>query len=215
MEKRIISYTLLLSGMCLLGATVAAAPTSKGSKKMNNTAAAPKIAIVDVSRILTQDPQLLKEDGSISHEWRDAFNKHMEAMKKIEEEFNKMQTDYQTKMKELEALQKSGVSSPEVLQKKYKDEIEPLAYQLQTQPQQIQQFHMGEIRKIQSTVGQKIQQATDEVCKAQGWDFALSQDVVASIISSGSRFNITDAVLTTLNSAYSKSKAPAEKPAQS
>ena len=212
--KRILSYALLLSSVCLIGAAVTAAPTSKGSKKMNNTALAPKIAIVDVSRILSQDPQMLKGEGTISHEWRDTFNKHMDAMKKIEEEFNKVQTEYQTKMKEMEALQKGGLSTPEQLQKKYQEEISPLAYQLQSQPQQIQQFHMGEVRKIQASIGQKIQQAADEVCKAQGWDFALSRDVVASGISSGSRFDITTDVLTILNDTYSKPKAT-EKAAKS
>ena len=210
MKTRIISYTLLLSSVCLVGLSLSAAPTSKGSRKMDKSATSAKIAIVDLSRIMTQDPQLLKEDGAVSHEWRDLVNTHLEAMKKIEEEYTKLQTNYQTKLKELEALQKSGVSTPEMLQKRFNEEAAPLGNQLQQQGQQIQQFQMAESRKIEATVIAKVQKATDEVVKAQGWDFAVNRNALLSTVSSGSRYNITDDVLSALNAVYSKEKAQAK-----
>ena len=210
MKTRIISYTLLLSS-CLVGASLIAAPTKKDSNTMKSGVSA-KIAIVDIRRMLPQDPQLLKEEGSVAHEWRDQFNKLQETLKPINEEMNKLQEDYQTKIKELEARQKSGVSSQEALQEKYRKEVSPLEYRIQAQSQQVQQFGNNELMRIQSLIGPKIQAATDEVCKSQGWDFAVTRDTVTSSISQGSRFNITDDVLAVLNDAYAKDKAKAPKP---
>jgi len=198
--------TLFLMSISFIGLSLSAA---KGQNSMDKSGQSPKIAVVDISSLLNQDPQALKDEASISHEWRDLYTKHLEAMKKFEDEFTKLKNEYQTKMKELEALQKSGVSSEDMLQKRYNDEVAPLAYQLQSQPQQIQTFHTNEIRKFQATVGQKIQKVTDEVCKSLGWDFAVSKDVIVSNFTSNSRFDITQEVVAALNSAYSKDKAKA------
>ncbi len=209
MKTRIISYLMLLSAVSFLGISVGASAPKPKDPKMTKTGVSAKIAIVDIRRILTQDPQLLKDEASVSAEWRDLYTKLQDTLRPINEELTKLQQDYQTKIKEIEALQKSGVASRETLQKKYNDDIAPLEYKLQAQSQEIQQFANNELMRIQSIVGPKIQSASDEVCKAQGWDFALSRDIVTSTVSSGSRYNITDDVVAVLNAAYKKDKAKA------
>ncbi len=212
MKTRIISYVMLLSGVSLLGMPVLASAPKPKDPKMTKIGVSAKIAVVDIRRMLAQDPQLLKDEASVSAEWRDLYSKLQDTLRPINEEITKLQQDYQTKIKELEALQKSGVASRETLQKRYTEELAPLEYRLQSQSQEIQQFANNELMKIQSIVGPKIQAATDEVCKAQGWDLALSRDIVTSTVSSGSRFNITDDVVAVLNAAYKKDsakKAPA------
>ncbi len=206
MNTRIMSYTLLLSGMCLLGLSVTAAPTNSPKK-----GAMTKIAVVDVRRMLTQDPQLLKEDASVSHEWRELYNTLQETLKPINDEMKTLQAQYQEKVQELEKLQKSGVSSQEALQKKYKEEVAPFEYRYQAQSQRVQNFSYAELNKIQGVVGPKIQKATDKVAQAQGWDFVISKDVIASTFASGSRFNVTDDVLAIINADYAKTKAAAPK----
>ena len=208
MQKNML---LLFTSICLAGAPLVADPT-KGPKLMNKTGATPKIAVVDVRRMLPQDPQLLKDGSSISHEWKDLYGNLQKTLDPINKELTDLQSQYQTKIKELEALQKSGVSSREALQKKFNDEAAPLEYRLQAQSQQAQNFMYSELNKIQSIIGPKIQKATDAIVKEQGWDFAVNKEVVISSLSSGSRFNITDDVLVALNAEYAKTKVKAAEP---
>ncbi len=212
MNKRVLSYTMLISSVSLLGLSFSAA-SAKDSKPMALTAAAPKIAVIDVRRIMSQDTQLLKEESAVSHEWRDQFEKLQETLKPINEEIQKLQKEYQEKMKELESLQKSGVSSNEALQKKYQEEVAPLEYRLQTQSQQTQQFATNELMRIQQILAPKVEKAIETVTKAQGWDLVISRDAVVSPISTDSRFNVTSHVLYELNEAYAKEKAAADKKA--
>lgn len=200
---------LLLSSVCFTGISILGDPATKGTKTMTNPPSIAKIAVVDIRQMLTQDPQLLKETGSISHEWRDLYNALQETLKPINAEISKLQTQYQTKIKELEELQKSGVSTKDALQKKYSEEVAPLEYRLQGQSQQIQNFSYNELNKIQNLVGPKIQKATDDVVKRDGWDFAINRDVIISTLSSGSRFNITSHVLSIINDQYDKDKTAA------
>lgn len=207
MKFRIISYVVLLSGISLAGLSIAASAPKPKDPKMTKTGVSAKIAIVDIRRMLAQDPQLLKDEASVSAEWRDLYTKLQDTLRPINEEITKLQNDYQTKMKELEALQKSGVASRETLQKRYSEELAPIEYKLQAQSQEIQQFANNELMRIQSIIGPKIQAATDEICKAQGWDFAVSRDIITTTVSAGSRFNITEDVVAVLNTAYRKDQA--------
>jgi len=206
MKTRVIAYTLLLSGISLAGLPILASQKPK-DPKMTKTGTSAKIAIIDIRRMLAQDPQLIKDEASVSAEWRDLYTKLQDTLKPINEEITKLQQEYQTKGKELEALQKSGVASRETLQKRYTEELAPLEYKLQSQTQEIQQFANAELMKIQQVIGPKIQAATDQVCKTQGWDFAISRDVVTSSVSAGSRFNITEDVVALLNAAYRKDQS--------
>ena len=201
MKKRILSYSLLLSS-AFLG--IVAAPTNKGSK-MSKLA---KIAIVDMRTMLSQDPAILKNDAKVSHEWRDLYNKLQTTMQAPQQELAELQAQLQTKGKELEALQKSGVSTRDMLQKKYQEEIAPLEYKLQTQSQQLQRFVNDEFGKIQALVFPKVQSAVDALCKSQGWDFVVNREALISNVSDSSEFNITSDVLVSVNAAYSASKTP-------
>ena len=198
MKKRILSYSLLLSSSLVM----IAAPTHKGSK-MSKPA---KVAIVDMRTMLSQDPTVLKDDKQVSHEWRDLYNKLQTTMQAPQQELSELQAQLQTKGKELEALQKSGVSSREALQKKYQEEIAPLEYKMQMQSQQLQRFVNDEFGKIQAAIFPKVQKAVDEVSKAQGWDFVVNREALISSVGDSSDFNITADVLNVLNNAYTATK---------
>ncbi len=211
MKTKTFSRILLLS-ISFLGLPIAAdskTPSKKGTKIM----IAPKIAVVDRRRMLAQDPQLLKDDMVVSHEWRDLVTKLQETLKPAQAEFTELQKKLQEKGKELEALQKSGVSSKEALQKKYQEEGAPLEMRLQQMYQQLQGFSTSEQNKINNIVLPKIKKATDEIVKSQGWDFAINEEALTSTVSSGSRFNITSDVLQILNTQYAKDKAAKAKAA--
>ncbi len=168
----------------------------------------PKVAIVDMRTMLSQDPTILKDDSKVSHEWRDLYNKLQSTMQAPQQELAELQAQLQTKGKEMEALQKSGISSREILQKKFQDEIAPLEYKLQTQSQQLQRFVNDEFGKIQALVFPKVQAAVDELCKSQGWDFVVNREALISNVSDSSEFNITADVLTNINAAYAATKKP-------
>jgi Skp family chaperone for outer membrane proteins len=199
MKKTTLSYSLLVSSICL---GMVAAPTNKGPKMSKS----PKVAIIDMRTIFSQDPMVLKDDSKISHEWRTLYNKLESTMRAPQQELQEIQAQLQTKGKEFEALQKSGISSRDMLLKKYQDEIAPLENKLQVQSQQLQRFANDELMKIQSTVGPKVQKAVDDICNSQGWDFAITRDVVISTPAENSEFDITSDVLTKINTQYAATK---------
>ncbi len=178
---------------------------AKEEKKMpeKRKAVSAKIAVVDVRRIITQDPEALK---FASDEWRDLFNKLQETLKPALKEIADLEAQYKKKIGELETLQKSGVSSREMLRKKYEEEAAPLEYQLQNQYQQHQRYSNEELYKAQAVVGPKVEKAIDAVCDAQEWDFAISRDALPSR-KVAKKFDITDDVLNILNTQYAAEKA--------
>ncbi len=201
-----------MSGISLVGLPVLADTPKPKDTKMTRTGVSAKIAIVDVRRMLAQDPQLLKDEASVCAEWRDLYTKFQDTLRPINEEISKLQNDYQTKVKELEALQRSKMATPETIAKRAQDELAPIEKQLQIQSYEAQQLANNELGRIQQIVVPKIIAGIDEVCKTQGWDFAVPRDSVASTVSSGSRFNITEDVVTVVNAAYRKDKkTPASK----
>ncbi len=204
MKKTILSYGLLLLSFCLgiIAALLIVSQTKKGPQ-MSKSA---KVAIVDMRTLLSQDPTVLKDDSKVSHEWRDMYNKLQTTMQGPQQELAELQAQLQTKGKELEALQKSGVSSRDMLQKKYQEEIAPLEYKLQTQSQQLQRFVNDEFGKIQGLIFPKVQKAVDTLCKSQGWDLVVNREALISNVSDSSEFNITSDVLADLNRAYASSK---------
>ena len=198
MNKKLFSYSLLLSSSLAL----IAATTLKGAK-MSKPA---KVAVVDMRTILSQDSTVLKDDTKVSHEWRDLYNKLQQTMQAPQQELAELKAQLQTKGKELEALQKSGVSSREMLQKKYQEEIAPLEYKMQMQSQDLQRFVSDEFGKIQAEIFPKVQNAVDGIVKAQGWDFVVNREALISSMGSASDFNITADVLTSINTTYTASK---------
>lgn len=212
----LLAGTLLLIPGCTWFSKDDAAPTTRDSStvipirkptirgpKMSKPA---KVAIVDMRTILSQDPAVLKDDTQVSHEWRDLYNKLQTTMQAPQQELAELQAQLQTKGKEFEALQKSGVSSQETLQKKYQQEIAPIEYKLQMQSQQVQRFVNDEFGKIQAAIFPKVQKAVDEVAKSQGWDFVVNREALISTVTGASDFNITSDALSVLNSAYAATK---------
>ncbi|MBA2306694.1 OmpH family outer membrane protein [Candidatus Dependentiae bacterium] len=200
-----LSYCLLFSTVFINTFLLAVVqPPKKENRPVNveKKALVAKIGIVDVRRIITQNPKALEE---ASHEWKDLFNKLQETLKEPHREMAELEDKYKKRMAELEALQKSGISSKEALMRKYQEEVAPLEYQLQNQDQQLQRFTYDELAKAQNVVGPKIEEAIDKVTAAQGWDFVITKDSVPSK-NVKKEYEITEDVLTILNNKYAEDK---------
>lgn len=175
----------------------------KDPKAMESkTAATPKIAVVDVRRIISQDAQVLKNGAS--EEWKELFAKLQDTLRPAQKEIADLEERYKKKAGELESLQKSGISSKEALRKKYEEELAPLEFQLQNQYQQYQRFSYDELNKAQQVMGPKIEKVINSIRTAQGWDIIINRE---AIISFGPRFDITDEVLNLLNKQHALEKA--------
>jgi Skp family chaperone for outer membrane proteins len=217
MQRTFFSYGALLSGACfyamLMHAAVPAAsptPVKKDTKFMESrTAVSAKIAVVDVRRIVTQDPELLK---TASEEWKELFGKIQEVLKPANKEIMDLEERYRKKASEIESLSKSGVSSKEMLRKKYEEEVAPLEYQLDMQYKQYQRFSYDELGKAQALLGPKIEAAIDDICAVQGWDFPINRESIPSK-RLNKKFDITDDVLRLLNKNYADEKAKKAKAA--
>jgi outer membrane protein len=175
---------------------------AKETKPMESkSAAAPKVALVDVRRIIAQDPEGLKNG---SDEWRELFGKLQDTLKPAQREIAELEERYKKKASELESLQKSGISSKEALRKKYEEELAPLEFQLQNQAQQYQRFSYDELGKAQQIIGPKIEKVINSIRTAQGWDMIINREAV---ISFNPRYDITQEVLELLNKQYAMEKA--------
>lgn len=212
MHLKKVSRYLLFSSLIMNSAIFAvkapsvSLPSVKKEKKAVNEskkALVAKIGIVDIRRIITQNPAALDE---ASHEWKDLFNKIQDLLKGPQKELADLEASYKRRIEEFEKLRTSGVTSKEALMRKYQEEVAPLEYQLQAMDQQLQQTTYRELTKAQNAVGPKIDTAIDEVVKNQGWDFVIIRD---SVLSKNycKDFEITDDVLTLLNRSYAVEKA--------
>lgn len=200
-------YTSYFSRSCLLivclSAFSAASLLGKDPKAMESkTSATPKIAIVDVRRIISQDPEVLKNG---SEEWKELFEKLQATLKPAQKEISDLEEHYKKKIAELESLQKSGISSQDALRKKYEEEVAPLEYRLQNQYQQYQRFSYDELNKAQQVMGPKIEKVINSIRSTQGWDLICNKEAI--IGSFNPRFDITDEVLHLLNKQFALDKA--------
>lgn len=202
MNLLLISRSLLFSSLCGVYGLCIAEPKEKKMFDSSKTAASPKIAVVNVHRIITVDPKALP---AASEEWRSLYDKLQETLKPANKEIGDLEEKYKKKMSEIETLQKSGVSSKEVLRKKYEEEVAPLEYQLQSQYQQRERFAQEELAKAQSVIGPKIEKILGEIQSAQGWDIIIKGDAVLGKVTP--KFDITDDVLRALNKQYAEEKA--------
>ncbi len=189
-----------------------------------NTAVCAKIAIVDVARIITHDPEALT---LASREWSDLFTALQETLKPAMQEIAHLEEHYKKKIAELEALQKQKIAELESLQKsgmsretvherhkalqqmlrkKYEEEAAPVEYQLQNKHHQHKLVQNEELYKAQAVVLAKVEKAIDALCDARGWDFAISKGVLPSR-RVPARFDITDDVLNMINTEYAAEKA--------
>lgn len=208
MKLPLLSRSLLFSSLCVISGINAAG--TKETKKMTDsskttstkTAASPKIAVVNVHRIITVDPKAL---STASEEWRSLYDKLQETLKPANKEIADLEEKYKKKMSEIDTLQKTGVSSKEVLRKKYEEEVAPLEYQLQSQYQQRERFAQEELAKAQSVIGPKIEKIMGAIQDAQGWDIIIKGDAVLGKVNP--KFDITDDVLSALNKQYTEEKA--------
>lgn len=195
---------LTLIAACSLLSTANADKAKKPDiKEKKMTAITAKIGIVDTRRLVSQDSEELK---SASVEWQELFGKLQDTLKPAQKELADLEKKYREKGSELEAKQKSGVTSKESLREMYEKEIAPLEYQLQNQYQQLQRYSYDELAKAQAAVGPKIQRAIDAICEAQGWDFVIDKSAVPTR-KVPSKFDITPEVLELVNKHYADEKA--------
>ncbi len=209
MQLHSLSRCLLFS-LCMYGLPALADLPKKDKKMAEKTAIPAKIAIIDMRRILTEDPKEL-ENGS--NEWRELYTKLQDKIKPANKEITDLEAQLKKEVEDLEKLQKSGVSSREKLQETIMTKIEPLDRKRQKLYQEYQRFVAEEGRKIQNVIEPKIQKALDEVCDAQGWDFPLLRDAVPGK-RINPRFDITEDVIRTLNEHFTEEKARKSGPAR-
>ena len=193
-----LSYLLLLSACLPLGA----ADTKPKDIKSMKTAAAGKIAVVDMNQIMSIDPQSL---SGTADEWRDLFKKIQDVVEPAQKELAQLQEEVMKKEKELQALEKSGVTSPEAFQERIQKEYMPLRQRLEAQGGKLNQYFTQERYNAENTLRPKLEKAVDAVVEAQGWDFAIRKDMLPSRKVSN-KFDITEEVLIILNRDYAESK---------
>ncbi len=226
MQLLSFSRLLLFSSLCAvfhLGADKKEAKTMT-TDTTSKSAASPKIALVNVHRIITVDPKALP---NASDEWRSLYTKLQDTLKPTNAEIEDTEKEYKAKTAELEemkkkgiaeieALQKSAVSSKEIIQKKsealqaalerkYREEVAQREYKLQNMYQHRERFAQSELERAQSIIGQKIEKVLEEIQTSQGWDMILKGDAVLGKVSK--KFDITDEVLRALNKRYEAEKA--------
>lgn len=185
---------------------------SQGAPKAPRAVAAPKIAFVNVQKIVSFDPQTL---GQASAEWRDLYGKIQEILEPAQKEIIDLRDKYEKGKKDFQGLQASGAASQEALKRKY-EEVARIEYELSTRMQESEAFAQNEVKKAQAQLGPKLDKVINDIRLAQGWDLVLRGEVV---LAGADQFDITDDVLAALNKGYAEEKAkkakdkePAKKP---
>lgn len=183
--------------------------TTKESRK----AVTPKIAFVNLQRIITDKSNLSK--GSI--EWNDLYAKIQKTIEPEDKELMELEDKFEKGRSEFEELQKSmksGLSNQDALRRKY-EEVGRIEMELRNRLQQRESFTQNELSKAQAQIGPKLDKIINQTRKNQGWDIILRAEVV---LSSDEKFDITDQILEQLNKEYleeQKAKKEAEKSSKS
>lgn len=194
---------LLFTTFCSLFGICAADPI-KGKKMFdsNKTAASPKIAVVNVHKIITVDPEALPQ---ASKQWRNLYEKLQDTLKTANREIEDLESKYKKKIEEIETLKKTGVASKDTLQKKYGEEIAPLEYQLQNQYQQRERFAQQELEKAQKIIAPILKRVIKELKKVAGWNMIAKGDAFIDDIDE--QFDVTNEVLNAMNKLYEEELA--------
>ncbi len=204
---RTISLSLLF---VILGTSLSLNAANKDTKMEPKSAASPKIAVVDVRRIISHDPEGLKNG---SEEWKDLFTKLQETLKPSQKEITDLKTQIEKKGNELQGIQASKLITPDQFQRKVDEEFTPLQIRYQRAAEQYQRFEAEEFAKIQQTIGPKIEKVFNSIRSTQGWDIILHKEMTLGSINP--RFDITQEVLELLNKQYALEKAKKAEPKKS
>lgn len=174
----------------------------------------PKIAYVNIDKIITLNPNALSEAAD---EWRDLFNGIQDKMEPLNKDISDLEERFEKGRTDFETLQKSGLSSKESLQKKY-EEVGRIEMELRKKFQDREQTGQRELQKAQSKFGPKLERIIEDTRKSGGWDLILRGEIV---LSGNKNFDLTTDVTKKLNKSYAdskkeaaKAKAPAAKPAK-
>ncbi len=173
---------------------------SQAVPKVARVATAPKIAFVNIQKIISLDPQAL---GQVSAEWRDLYGKIQEILEPAQKEIADLRDKYEKGKKDFQGLQSSGAVSQEALKRKY-EEVARVEYELSMRMQEIESYAQNEVKKAQGQVGPKLDKVINDIRIAQGWDLVLRGEAV---LAGADQFDITDDVLTALNKGYIEEKA--------
>lgn len=155
-----------------------------------------KIGVVDTQAIVPMDPSVLSKG---SKQWQDSFVKFQGQLAQVDDELKKLEEKYTEAGKKFQTLQKSGVASRETLEREY-EPLMRMEYELRTQMEQRQNYVQNELAKLQSQIWPKLEEAMEEIRKAQGWDMLLVRG--SAVLSFDKKFDVTDAVLALLNKRY-------------
>jgi Skp family chaperone for outer membrane proteins len=177
-----------------------AAPKVAGAPTTQKVAGVPKLAFVNIQKIITFDEELLPE---ASHEWREFHTKLKETVEPAQKELADLRDRYEKGKKEFQSLQGSSLTSQEALKRKY-EEVARVEYELSTRMQELDSFTQNEVKKAQAHIGPKLDKVINEVRLAQGWDLVARGEF---IVAGDERFDITADVLVKLNKEYADEKA--------
>lgn len=207
MNNQIIRFSLLLSIGIFFGSTHAELPKSDmpkvESNKIGKKAMATKIAFVNLNRIVTIDPNLIK---TASDEWREFYDDLQKKIQPVDEELRKLKDKFEKAKQEFEEMKKGGLMSNEAMQRQY-EEAAKLEYELSRKGYDRDQFVREELEKGQKMVGPKIEKAVKELRINQGWDMVIRGEY---ILDAENKFDLTDQVLEKINKEFAAEKAKKE-----
>lgn len=204
MTRNTIRYMIMLTACASIFCLDAADQKSGVANSAAKKAVPTKIAFVDMRRIITTDAQSL---SSVSHEWKDLFNKVLDTLKPADKELNELSDKFEKAKNEFESLQKSGLTSKEALGRKY-EEAGRLEYELRARIQERDNYAQSELAKAQSQIGPKIENVIKTIKKNQGWNAILRSDLLLG--DADSEFDVTEEVLSSLNNQYAQEKKAKE-----
>ena len=178
-----------------------------GATPATKKAVAPKVAYVELRRLITTDHAHIKQTVD---EWQTLYNAIQKKLEPIDKELTELKEKFEKARNEFEALRSGGLAKKEVLQSKY-EEAARLEYELQRKAQESENFISDELSRAQSQVVPSIKDAIKTIATAEGWDAVTPSDTMLYL---DNQFDITDKVKTEVNKRYQATvKTPEKAPA--
>lgn len=207
-----LSFAIVAATFISIGSIVA--EEAKKTNNNNNTktsapkekAMTPKIAFVNLQRILPTDERLFNQ---CSTEWQDYMTALRDTLRPLDEELQKLDEAYAKGRGEFESLQKSGMASQEAMGRKV-EEMARLENQLRMKMAKREEMINAEINKAQGIIAPKLEGILNDLRTKEGWDMIIRSE---ALLSADNKFDRTDAVRDAINKQYTeelKAKKAAE-----
>ena len=184
---------ILLTLSALMIATNMSATTEK--------AYATKTASFDLAMIMP-NPEQESDFKKAPQEYQDGMEALMKELEKRSKPWQEKSNKY-NKMVD-EAKKKGSLASKEAKEKQ-QEELLTLQYELRMGQQQLQQFQQERLGALQGAFYEKAKKAAKQIRIAQGWD------LIVIAFDADAKCDITENVISALNSDYNAKKAAAKK----